>query len=214
MWYIVWGAARRAHIKDWELSIVEPWGTAAPGCSALDAALRRSLFAEVASFLGQAHTVVLWDYAKFFDTVDPELLFQEAKELNFPLGDLCLVLQMHLSPRRLQQACAIACPVFPSRSILAGCAYSIPLTRLYLKRRLAHVVSSHPDTALGVYVDDIGQSARGSSLVVRRNIIACAFALVNVARTLRLTMSDKYVVVSSSPYTAKLLQAKLANIRG
>ena len=91
---------RRARVKEWELVVLGSWDTAAPGQQALDAALRRSLFAEVASLLGQTHCAILWDY-DFFDTVDPSLLFDEAVKLIFPLPDLCMVLQLHLSERRI-----------------------------------------------------------------------------------------------------------------
>ena len=60
MWYRLWAGARRQAIKTWECGIVASWDSSAPGRSAIDAGLRRALFSEAASWLGQAHTVVLW----------------------------------------------------------------------------------------------------------------------------------------------------------
>ena len=41
---------------------------------------------------------ILCGYIKFFDTLDPALLIEEAVALGFPPADLCLGLRMHLAP--------------------------------------------------------------------------------------------------------------------
>ena len=97
-----------------------------------------------------------------------------------------MVLQLHLSECRLQRACAVSVPLLPGRSIIAGCSFSIPLTRLYLKRKMDLQVASHTLVQHGVFVDDIGQQAAGSTLGVRRAIVDAALDLVKIALTLRL----------------------------
>ena len=127
-----------------------------------------------------------WEYEKFSDSIAPELLLKEAIALQFPLADLCLVLQMHLSPRRLQAACAVSVPIVPGRSIMAGCGYSVALTRLYLRRPIGTLVGAHPRVQHGVYIDDIGQLAYGALLRQRRQIVATDVANLFFSTTTRL----------------------------
>ena len=57
-------------IKEWELSHSDPFDTAQVGASALLAALKRNLRAEIASWLGQHCISVFNDFNKFFDSLD------------------------------------------------------------------------------------------------------------------------------------------------
>ena len=209
MWYRLFAFVRRSVVKEWELGMMGDFDTAAPGQQALDAALRRSLFGEIASWLGDSFSCIFWGYEKFFDSIAPELLLKEAIALNFPLTDLCLVLQMHLSPRRLQAACALSVPIVPGRSIIAGCGYSVALTRLYLRRPIGALVDEHPRVEHGVYIDDIGQLAYGGLLSHRRDIVAAGVGMVHMSNRLKLKISTKSVVVSSDPGTARILVRKL-----
>ena len=134
------------------------------------------------------------------------LLLEEAVALDSPVVDLCAVLSMHLGTRRLQKAKALSRVVKPGRSMLAGCSYSILLTRLYLKRPLTGVVDACPATKLGVYVDGIGQFQAGGLLDMRARIVDAAVRLVGVDIQLRLNNSSKTVVVSSDPGTARVLK--------
>ena len=87
----------------------------------------------------------------------------------------------------------------------------MPLTRVYVKRPLQSRVHDYPDVRLGVYVDDIGQfAASPSDLQNRRDIVGAALQLLSRIRALRLTVSAKIVIVSSSCLTAKVLRTKLA----
>ena len=61
------------------------WDKCKPGSSALDAALNRSLLAEVTHRLGEHSVAVLWDLEKFFDTISTSDLVEAAMELDFPL---------------------------------------------------------------------------------------------------------------------------------
>ena len=65
---------------------------------------------------------------------------------------------------------------------------------------------------LGVYVDDIGQAAAGSVMRARLDTLAASLALVRTSRDLRLTISTKSVIVTSSPATGRVLQKALAQV--
>ena len=130
--YRIWCAARRrAVVKPWEARIVQAWDTSRPGVSGLDAALTRALRTETAIQCRQHVCALLWDFKKFFDSIDPRLLIDKALRLGFPIVDLVLGLRMHAAPRRFQILGCVSRVVLVGRSILVGCALSIPFTRLF-----------------------------------------------------------------------------------
>ena len=83
---------------------------------------------------GLTYGAILWDFIKFFDTLDPAHLVQEAVALGFPVADLCLGLRMHLAPRRLMILGVVSSEILPLRSVLPGCIYAIAFTKVYMRR--------------------------------------------------------------------------------
>merc|ERR1712194_344901 len=98
----MWGVSRRSVVKEWEHDHMLEVDGAAPGKSALDAALLRLLQAEVAVLNKKSVVGVLWYFEKFFDTIDLTILLREARSVGFPLSDLLMSLGMHVGARRLQ----------------------------------------------------------------------------------------------------------------
>eukprot|EP00974_Lingulodinium_polyedra_P012448 1202076-Lingulodinium_polyedra.AAC.1 len=78
------------------------WDTAVAGSSALQAALRRSLGADVARLLGDEASVALWDGEKFYDSLDLLDIVRAAEKQEYPADVLCLALQAHSGPRVLR----------------------------------------------------------------------------------------------------------------
>ena len=78
MWYRLATFSRRPLIQEWEKGVIGQWDTAAPGKSALDAAIRRSLQAEAAGLRGEHSAAILWDFEKYFDSIDLRILVREA----------------------------------------------------------------------------------------------------------------------------------------
>ena len=170
---------------------------AAPGKAALDAALLRPLQAEIAVLNKESCVGVFWDFEKFFDTIDLNVLIQEARAVGFPLSDLVMALHMHTGGRRLQSAKELSTTVLVDRSILAGCIYSVALTRVLLHRGLAHLVTVHPSTRLSAYVDDMGQLTCGAPGAVLVRGGKAAVGLFRMAKRLNLTISKRSAVVAS-----------------
>ena len=72
MLYRIWGACRRPlAVLPWEQENIADWDKARPGSGALYVAYHRAFEAEVDCYNGHSYGVVLWDFTKFFDTVDP-----------------------------------------------------------------------------------------------------------------------------------------------
>ena len=119
-------------VKKWEAANAEPWDACRSGSSALDAAYMRALIAEIAMRTGRHCAVILWDFAKFFDSVFLGLVVDGARSLHFPITDLVLGLHMHLADRRLQHSGCVAALITPFRSLLAGCGLAIAFTKALL----------------------------------------------------------------------------------
>ena len=79
-----------------------PWDCSVAGVDAMWPALVRAATAELAVAAGETVVAALWDLHKFFDLVSATIMADKAVELDFPLADLVMGLQMHSAPRFLQ----------------------------------------------------------------------------------------------------------------
>ncbi len=120
-------------VKNWESLEAGSFDTAVKDSSALSAACLRNLMAEIAALLGFITGGLLNDFVKFFDSIDIPTLIKNAQEAKFPLPELALILFQHIAPRVIQHASACSFPVQVFRSVLAGCAHSVALTRGMLR---------------------------------------------------------------------------------
>jgi len=91
---------------------------------------------------------------KIFDTIDIPILIDQAIG-HFPATELSLALQQHLAPRVIQVAGFSAQPIPVFKSILAGCAHSVAMTRNLLLQSVKEVEEHNlPATITKVHVDD------------------------------------------------------------
>lgn len=118
-------------VRQWENDNLQEYDKASVGSSALLAALKRNLAAEIAHWLGKSFAAVFNDFEKYFDTMDLETIINEAFATKFPLGPLAFSLQQHMAPRVLQANGCSSKLININASILAGCKISVPITRLY-----------------------------------------------------------------------------------
>ena len=107
-----------ASVREWELENIQDYDKATVGASALLAALRRNLRAELAFWLGEQFVSVLNDYEKNFDTLDLSVLMEGAVYTDFPLAPLAFSLQQHMAPRVLQANGGSSKPIQINKSIL------------------------------------------------------------------------------------------------
>ena len=151
----------------------------------------------------------MWDIEQFFDRIDSQLLIQRAVSLKFPLRDLLMALRMHLAPRCLQMCGMLAEAIYPTTSILAGCGFSIPFTRILLRGDVEEVVTAHAEVDRSVFVDDIGQSSIGFPRALFRQLLDAAICLGVMATRLKLRISSKTIIVTSSRAVSCQLQRSL-----
>ena len=136
-------------------------------------------------------------------------MITSALDLGYPPVDLALGMAVHTAPRVLELGGACSDPVLPRRSILAGCAQSIPFVRALLRKPLDVVVGTSPGARTAAYVDDVSQFAMGTFLAVVNALVDAGLVFARVTRKLKLTISSKSVVVASSPKLAQEIAAQL-----
>ena len=186
-------------IRQWELSQNDKFDTARVGSSALLAALKRNLKAELAFWLGQHSVTAFNDFDKFFDTIDIPTLLVEAVKNDFPASILAFVLQQHLAPRVIQANGFTSFPIEVTRSIIAGCKSSVALTRNYLKRSIKDIVIKHDDVDTGVFVDDTCMQVVSNDFSETLDTLVPAVVMFgDKVKALHLSLSDKATVTASS----------------
>ena len=130
-------------VRAWEIHNQQEYDKATIGSSALMAALKRNLAAELAHWLGNVFAAILNDYEKFFDTLDINKLMVNAILCEFPLDQMAFALQQHMAPRVIQADRCSSSPQVIHKSILAGCKFSVAFTRVYLQNAMKHICSKH-----------------------------------------------------------------------
>ena len=199
-------------VKTWEENISAncQYDTAKKGSNALDAALARNLLSEVAFWLKRAFGAAFNDYHKFFDTIDINILLEQALYSEYPTTSLLLALQQHLAPRVIQVSGFASTPVNITHSILAGCQQSVPLTRALLNKNMSKRAKEHPKAPPNVFVDDTSMACsfpRWSS--VQNTLAPCSIQFAKCVKSLNLALSPKAVLSVSHSKLGVSLQKEL-----
>ena len=213
MLYSLWCKTRRPVVQKWQQEHLLESNSARKGSSALKAASFRGLLAEIARAHGHEVGAVLYDFKKFFDTVEPDVLEEALNSTDFPQADCALAMQIHWAPRVVQVSEVCGPPVRIDKSILPGCYYSIPLVD-----SLMHDGSNEINRICGrgsfeSYVDDTAGTAQGTSSHVHKMIvqISAVFSRVFV-RKARFQIADKSTIVTSSTKISMNIQKDLSKL--
>ncbi len=213
-------AVMKKPVRAWDLQVGLEGDSALPGRSPLEETAWRHLCMEQAVLRGKFVAQMLWDMAKFFDSLDIPELLARCEELDFPTDQLVLAMQVHRAPRALRAAGSYGDPIEETgASILAGCTLSTSLSRGFLRgpvRGACHSKSSASCSAsqsahsTNQHVDDVSQVVIGDTeaAVVARSRLEgsrIANAFVNSG----LTISPKSMVTASSKRLANLVASAL-----
>ena len=88
---------------------------------------------EQAVLRGKVVVQILWDVAKYFDSINVPLLMPRCEAISFPIDQLTFAMQYHRAPRVLQTVGCCADPIEATGvSILGGCTFSTSLSRGFL----------------------------------------------------------------------------------
>ena len=142
-WRIL-AAIAKLDVRSWDEKIGLAGDSALPGRSPHEETAWRHLQMEQATLRGKLVIHILWDVAKFFDSIDIPRLIRRCEELGFPIDQLTLAMQMHRAPRIIQAAGCCASPITSTGvSILAGCTFSTSLSTA-TQRMEAHTRTRWP----------------------------------------------------------------------
>ena len=77
---------------------------------------------------------------------------------------MAYALQQHLAPRVLQANGFSSAPARVNKSILAGCKYSVPFTRVYGLRQFIILNRNNPEANTELFVDDTSMHAAAETM--------------------------------------------------
>ena len=203
-----WSRSRRQVVQQWETDHVVIYDKARAGSSAFKAAAARALQLEIAQAVGKCAAALLWDVHKYFDSVNIAELSSRAQKASYPVLDLAMGLQMHVSPRVLQHQKHCSQPTRVTQSILAGCSQAVPFTKAFLNHELG--LLQETGVSLGVYIDDVGLSTSGSVAEVIQHLAAAGVKFVRCMQAAKLKVAAKSVLLATSKAAANHIIAKLA----
>jgi hypothetical protein len=185
-------------VRRWDDEVGHEGDSAMRGKKPADETARRLMRVEVAALLGRHVAMVLWDMAKFFDSMDTQVLIESAERLDFPRDQLALGLMLHKAPRvvRARGCCGEQVPN-TARSVLAGCTLSTSFARACVNSVRQHCPDGQGHT-LSQHVDDLTQTVitRTRGAMVAR-AVQCGRRLAQWAELSGLTVADKSRVVSN-----------------
>lgn len=216
MLYRVWNIIQMPSIRQWSKDTCPPWDYCSQGRSAAFSCTLRSWVNETARLARKQTASILWDVEKFFDSIHPADVVREGIRFAYPARALLLGLQMHMAPRCLIMQKVASNLMITGRSILAGCNHSCFFARLVMHRPIERMIADTAGTSLRVssLVDDIAQAALGTLQKVSLSSAVAAVSFCASMKSLRLKLSHKSVIVSSSPKISAHLASVLRKLPG
>ena len=84
----------------------------------------------------------LWDFVKFYDTLDPYVLLRQLRHLNYGATKTAITMLVHFAPMLLKLGLAYGGPTESrGKGIVAGCGRSNNLAKSYSYSALDHLRS-------------------------------------------------------------------------
>ena len=139
----LWAKARRALCNAWEAANARAYWGAAAGKQALDPVWRWAVQAEVQRTSEEVCATFI-DVSAFYESLDHEVLLDEARATGFPVFLLRAALALYGAARYVRCGPFLAEPRFASRGVVAGCSLATTLVKVYLLRRLDIFTLRHP----------------------------------------------------------------------
>ena len=148
-------AMQKNIVREWDKKVGSRYDSAMQGSSPKIAAAIRALEMEQKTIRGEYVIQIMWDVAKYFDSLDIKTLIERAVRYEFPLEPLVMGLQVHRAPRVLKVGNTYA-EVLPAigKGIIAGCTLSTSLSRAYMKQAIEQVPEKDGHK-IAEHVDDV-----------------------------------------------------------
>ena len=121
--------------KQWNIDNSHADDSCKPETSCLRAAEERLIEQEILVNTDYQTLVILWDFVKFYDTIQYDVLANECKFNNYGRKKTAMSMMVHAAPRMLKMGKAVGKPIQSmGRGIVAGCKRSQSLAKCYTNR--------------------------------------------------------------------------------
>ena len=215
--YRCWSKIRYADLRDeLEARLARSFLAAAPQQGSLRAVSELALRAEQAQLKGLESAAALVDISKFYESLDLVDVAQAADYMGVPRPVISLCLSFYLAPRRIRVGRSWSKPLFPQRSIVAGCTWAMIYIRClilgpaerFLAELRALACGHELNLLLRIYVDDVTLLVSSALERLKRFVTVAAGRLVSwISGTLKLAVArDKLVCIASSVAVRRALQ--------
>ena len=207
--YRLWSRIRYAHVREaLEARLARHFLAAAPSQGAQRAVTELALKAEQAQLRGLEAAASLVDISKFYESLTLQDVACAADYFGIPRTVVRLFIAFYLTPRYIRVGKSWASPVFPCRSIVAGCTWATVLVRCFMLgpvERFLEVIQREAAAraliiSFKVYVDDLTLLMAASLARLRKFVVRASKMLVDwISGTLKLQVAkDKLVCIASS----------------
>ncbi len=123
--YRIWARIRHDDTTEpIEIRLSRPFFTAAPGGGAERAAATAAVFCEAARARGEVSASTTVDIAKFYEQIEFAEIADGGLAIGMPEEIILLTIHAYAGPRRIRVDKAWSKPVYPQRSIVAGCTWA------------------------------------------------------------------------------------------
>ena len=211
-WVVLWSSIRGGVAKQFDTARARFWDSAISGASALEAGLMRRLIEELAVLSGMSSLSIFWDLMKFYDSISLAILVGMVKQFGYSPLVAALDLQAHVGLRVLRWSGCCSGPIAPCTSVLAGSKFSNAYARLYLYDVLETLHSRFNGVTVGAHVDDVATVACGQPEELLDTMAQLSEVFSQHIKKLKLTISPKTVVVSSSKDLANKLGVRMTDL--
>ena len=185
--------------RAWAAARAGAWDEAIAGNSAMQAALARAFLDESALEAGVVHASGFLDIKAFYDWISLVKLSFVIIEMGYPGRLAALTCTLYLSTRLVTQNHAAASPVYPTRSLVAGCASANNYARMTLYDLLHDLSVRHSFVQAREWVDDVVLRMEGSARAVSKCLAPALVDFARGIRDLQLFMSPKSVLTCTDP---------------
>ena len=221
--YRVWSRVRYGHMRDeLEARLSRSFLAAAPMQGAQSAVAELALRAEQAQLKGHESAAALVDISKFYESLSLEDIAVAAHYFGVPRCVLSLCIDFYLAPRYIRVARSWARPLYPTRSIVAGCTWATVLIRCFiigpadrfLKDLSGVAMATSLSISLKIYVDDVTLLISAALHRLREAVRKVSSKLLAwISHSLRLTVAqDKLVCIVSSAETKAAIGPEVASL--
>jgi len=192
----------RATSQKWCAKWAGHWDHAIASSSALRSAVLQAFMVESANVQGFDWMLILFDLAKFYDTVELPAIMADGLRLQFPTRTLALIIMNYMAPRVIKSGGCFSAWIQPISSILAGCQDANNMGRISLYRVLDKMHELSPKAPLTTFVDDVKLYCEGTKDFIMEQAIPAVKFFVASILNLKFVFSAKSVILASCPRLA------------